>query len=373
MRILHVSAFFESHTGGIEIVAGALARAVAQLGHDSQWAAANFDSPPAESTVEPVALDSFDPLERWTGLPMPLPRRAGRKALERAIVEADAVVIHDALYASSQLASRLAERHRKPWLVIQHIGAIPYRSKFLRWVMSGANRYATRPLLERAPQAVFISEQVRQHFTGIRFRSPPKLLFNGVDRDTFRPPQTGESTRLRQQLGLDPDRRQLLFVGRFVEKKGLEALRLMAPAVPDCDFLMVGNGPVDPAAWALPNVIVLGRKERRELAELYRAADALILPSFGEGFPLVIQEAMASGLPVFCGLDSADADPGAAGFLHGVVVNPSDPGATAARFVKAIASTPTDRSEAIARYARATYDWSTNARWIVDRLKELRA
>ncbi len=43
---------------------------------------------------------------------------------------------------------------------------------------------------------------------------------------------------------------------------------------------------------------VLGPRPRDEVARLYRAADCLLLPSFGEGFPVVAQEALASGLPV---------------------------------------------------------------------------
>ena len=44
------------------------------------------------------------------------------------------------------------------------------------------------------------------------------------------------------------------------------------------------------------------------LAELYRASDVFVLPSQGEGFPLVVQEALACGLPVVCGDESTGAD-----------------------------------------------------------------
>ena len=48
MRILTVSAFFETHGGGIEIVAGALASALAQRGHDSRLTGAAFDAAPGQ-------------------------------------------------------------------------------------------------------------------------------------------------------------------------------------------------------------------------------------------------------------------------------------------------------------------------------------
>src|SRR5207244_5280709 len=106
----------------------------------------------------------------------------------------------------------------------------------------------------------------------------------------FRCPAKGERKQLRGELGMSDERRNLLFVGRFVEKKGLAAIRAMAAAKPEWDFWLAGGGPIDPRSWELPNVKVLGRKSREELAELYRAADAPVLPSVGEGFPLVVQE-----------------------------------------------------------------------------------
>jgi glycosyltransferase involved in cell wall biosynthesis len=139
---------------------------------------------------------------------------------------------------------------------------------------------------------------------------------------------------------------------------------------PGWDIQLIGSGPLDPSLWALPNVHVLGRKSRAELSELYRAADALILPSVGEGFPLVVQEAMASGLPVFCGLDSAAADPNARNMLHGIEVVPGDPAGTAKRFAQALDILPAGVDLASAEHARRTYDWDRNAAWIERRLSQ---
>jgi glycosyltransferase involved in cell wall biosynthesis len=227
-----------------------------------------------------------------------------------------------------------ARAQRKPLTIIQHIGHIPYRSAFLRGLMALANHVVAGPILSGADQVVFISQFVRAFFGRLRFRAPPKLVFNGVDTEVFRLAIGDEKAAARRRFGLDGT--VALFVGRFVEKKGVEILRLVAEARPDVTFAFAGWGVIDPASWGLPNVRVFSDLAGPSLAELYWASDIFVLPSQGEGFPLVVQEALACGLPVVCGAESTTADPEAARFLRGVAVEASDPAVAAAEVVAAM-------------------------------------
>lgn len=159
----------------------------------------------------------------------------------------------------------------------------------------------------------------------------------------------------------------LIFVGRFVQKKGLAILEQVATKRPDLHFVLIGRGPISPESWGLPNVAVMGMQTQQTIAELYRAADLLLLPSVGEGFPLVVQEAMACGLPVICGSDSAQADPTAAQWLRGVDIDLKDIEASANRCSTAIDQlflSPIDKAE-MARYAGNKYRWDHMAAEIV--------
>jgi glycosyltransferase involved in cell wall biosynthesis len=371
MRILTVSHFFAAHGGGIEMVAGHLNRELAAQGHDTVWAAADEGGTPDTGATRAIGLRTVDWLERLSGLPMPIPLPGAVRRLWRAVGQAEAVIVHDALYLSSILALVMARVRRRPVLLIQHIAAIPFASPVLRGVMALANRIATRPMLGAADQVVFISATVRDAFAGVRYRRPPLLLFNGVDTSIFYPVDTGEREAIRAREGWDAAP-VMLFVGRFVEKKGLSVLAALAQARPDRRFVLVGRGPIDPARWRLANVTVLPPRRPEALADLYRAADLLVLPSVGEGFPLVVQEALASGLRTVCGSDTASADPAARGWLGAAAIDLADPDGTAARVNAAIAALPMGPPPAaMAADAARRYSWPAMATAIVAALRRV--
>lgn len=364
MKLLIVSPYFDEHGGGIERVAARSAEALAAEGHVCRWAATGKGA----ETISRIPLAAWDGLSRVAGAPLPLPSPVALGRLRKAIHASDAVVIHDALYLSSIAAMVVAKRAGRPIVLVQHIGLVAYRNPLLRAAMQFADRFVTRPMLRAATRAVFISAAVRDRFADIDWRRPPLLLFNGLEAGRFGLPSGEQRASVREELGVEDSRPLLLFVGRFVEKKGLSALRQIAAILTGHRFLLAGSGPIDPAAWGLPNVDCAGPVDRDRLAGLYAAADALVLPSHGEGYPLVVQEALACGLPVFAGLDSAAADPDAARFITGIEVAPDSPEMTAARFAAAIRDASLHRNAAASDYACAAYDWSAMARAIAHEL-----
>ena len=64
-----------------------------------------------------------------------------------------------------------------------------------------------------------------------------------------------------------------------------------------------------PADGDSATVRLAGRLPPQEIVGEYQAADLLVLPSVGEGFPLVVQEALACGTPVLVSRDVAQAFP----------------------------------------------------------------
>lgn len=372
MKVLLASAYFESHRGGIEIVAGRLARELERSGAMVTWLAADATPPPdaADGCGTARAIAAWNVTERRLGFPLPIPGPGGAAAIWREVRAADAVMLHDSLYLTNVVAMLAARWHRKPVVQVQHIAAVPYSNPLLRGLMQAANALIGRPMLRAADQVVFISETVAQQFRGLAFKAPPRLVFNGVDTDRFRLAPAGfEPAEARAALGLPAGGKVALFVGRFVEKKGLHIIERLARRRPDVTFALAGWGPIEPQSWRLPNVHVLSNLQGASLVPLYQSSDAFVLPSTGEGLPLVMQEAMACGLPVICGAETAAADPGASAHIEGVAIDGADHERTAAAFAarldrvlaeRAMADAPV-AAEARNAYVLARYSWSNAA------------
>lgn len=315
IRVTLVSHFFPAHRGGVEVVAGKLAQALTS-GHDVEidWFASDDDSIPDDlgPSVRCLPQASWNGLERRLGFPWPVWSPWALTRLARSIRLADVVHVHDFIYMGSVIAALLAWRYHKPLVITQHIGYIPYKNPLLRLALSAINHTLGAVILRHAAKVVFISVAVQDYFSSfVRWKRPPCYIPNGTDIAVFHPLPNEQRLAMRQTMGMRPDRPAMLFVGRFVEKKGLGALHLLAQDLPQTDWFFAGVGPLDPAIWQLPHVRVFSGLQGFTLAPLYQTADLLILPSLGEGFPLVIQESMACGTPVLVSSETAEGCPAA--------------------------------------------------------------
>jgi len=187
------------------------------------------------------------------------------------------------------------------------------------------------------------------------------LVPNGVDISEF------EGPRPRHEAI------RFLFVGRHVHQKGIDTLleaaaRAQARIGDRFALQLAGDGPerlrLEHQARDLRlsgSVRFLGSLSRTELLEAYRGADVLVIPSRYEGFPLVILEAWAAGLPVIA--TSVGGVPDLCDAQNAVLIPPDDAGALADAMAS-LASDPSQR-EALGAAGRSLvrtrYTWDTIA------------
>jgi glycosyltransferase involved in cell wall biosynthesis len=304
MRILQVTHYMPPHMGGIEIVASSLFEGLSSRGHEVRWMASAVPSVPHANDGGRIRVRAWNALERRVGVPYPLWSPDAFARLSTEVRRADVVHVHDCLYMGSAAAAAACKILRRPLLVTQHIGHVPY-GPMLDFVEHAAYRTLGRAVLGAADRLVACSPHVPDWFRALGVKAAFDLVPNGIEDEHFRPASDAERTRVRAELDLGPEDKVVLFAGRLVPKKGTALVaevhrRLASEGV---TLLVAGEGP---DADRFPaSARKLGRVDRSRMASLYRAADVLLLPSRGEGLPLTVQEAMLSGLPVVVSRDEA--------------------------------------------------------------------
>jgi glycosyltransferase involved in cell wall biosynthesis len=371
VRILTVTHYQLPHWGGIEMTAAALHERYRRMGHESVWLSSDLppQAAPAPGCVRVPASDlPFDAL----GVAYPLWSRRAAALLREQIAWCDVVNPHDCLYPGTVLALHYAARAGKPLILTQHAGPWPfYRSKVLRAVQIAAYQTLGLAVHRRVAQAVFISRAVQTWF-GARVRYPrsPRFITNGVDTSIFSTGDAAARRAARQRLGLPLDRRIVLYVGRFLFMKGLPVIETLARRDPASLFVLIGDGPIDPRRWNLPNVVVQPFQPQAGLRDYYWSGDVLVLPSTGEGFPLVVMEAMMCGTPAIVSAETYAAwNEGREHFL----VSESTPDAVGAVLASNAPLLAPDARERISAYARTHWDWDQVARDYVALMEEMRA
>jgi glycosyltransferase involved in cell wall biosynthesis len=132
-----------------------------------------------------------------------------------------------------------------------------------------------------------------------------RAIPNGCDATIFHPQDRAAA---RAALGLDADAEWVVYVGRLVPEKGLrellDAAAALAPQRPRLRIALVGDGPMHAelesriAADPALRVTMPGAQGPHEVARWMAAADLVTLPSYSEGHPNVLVEALACGRPV---------------------------------------------------------------------------
>ncbi|MBD3390073.1 glycosyltransferase [Candidatus Micrarchaeota archaeon] len=141
----------------------------------------------------------------------------------------------------------------------------------------------------------------------------PKLFFLPVGTDIA---SLSHNSRKTGKKGT----KDLLFVGRMVEQKNLptliKAFSIFSKMHPRSTLTLVGEGPDKNKLEKLASSLglegkarFLGRVDEKKLQDLYNASDALVLPSFHEGWGLVVIEAFSMGLPVVVSKAVAQVNP----------------------------------------------------------------
>jgi glycosyltransferase involved in cell wall biosynthesis len=372
VRILRVAqTVYPDVTGGGAYHVHAMSRDQAAAGHDVTvlTVARDADAPRRESR------DGYTLLRRpATVEPLGNAVSAGvARELARAGAY-DVVHAHSHLYFSTNLAA-LRRRLRGPPLAVTNHGL--YSQTASEAVFDVYLRTLGRATFDSADTVLCYTDADRDRLRELGVRADVTVVPNGVDTTRFAP-EGPASDRV-------PDAGPLvLFVGRLVEgKRPRDAVHALAHVRErtglDVRLAVAGEGPLREAVADLAAdlrvadaVTLLGQVPYDEMPRLYRAADALLLPSRAEGLPRTVLESFASGTPVVTS-DLPQVAPVAE--VGGRTASPGD----VAGFADALATLSTDPDlraslgAAGRAHVAAEHDWSDTVARTTERLAVLSA
>jgi glycosyltransferase involved in cell wall biosynthesis len=197
-----------------------------------------------------------------------------------------------------------------------------------------------------------------------------ETVYNGVDGRVFR---RGHRAAARERLGLPLDAPIILYAGNLKVSKGcmdlIDAFPLLAKQRRDARLYFVGDGPDASALESRSASLCCGSSvhfmdavAHAALADWFRAADLLCLPSHNEGVPNVVLEAMACGTPVVA--TAVGGIPEVVPAFAGLLVPAHHPELLAGALAEMLGRHVD--SEAIAAHA-ASFRWDDN----IDRLEHM--
>ncbi|MFI8106673.1 glycosyltransferase family 4 protein [Streptomyces sp. NPDC086023] len=372
LHVLLVSHYYPPHIGGIEIVVRREAEGLLAAGAEvTVLTSGDRSSVCVQDGVRVVRVAAWNAAERRAGMPFPLFSPALLPVVVRLARRADVIHVHDCLYLSSWAAGLAARLTRTPYVLTQHVAVVDHPSRLVRAVEQLLYALAGKSLLRHARTVFTLNASVGAFVRACGARDQ-RHLANGTDTMLFCPAADEEERRLlRRRLGLPSDRLLVLFVGRLVAKKGYDLLLASHSPEAGYDLVLCGDGDARPLAGR-PGVHHLGGLSPAEVAGAYRACDVFALPSTREGFPLSVQEAMASGLPVV----TTD-DPGYAPYgldRTQVSLLPREPSVLAGQ-LRELAADPQRRAR-MAGYSRAyaerAFAWDEHVRTLLAHYSGLR-
>lgn len=234
---------------------------------------------------------------------------------------------------------------------------------------------ATAPLLLAAAQAaaglLAVSEAMRGEMAAIGIDSAKvRVHYTGIDAQRFYPADR-DAARRALQFGPGP---LIATIGALIPRKGQALVIEALPLLPDVTYALAGSGDSEGDYRTLAErlgvadrVKFLGAMANADLPQLYRAADAVVMPSVSEGLANAWVEALACGTPIVI------SDAGGAAEL---ITSPAA-GHIAARTPEAIAHAVRDlvtnpRSQsAVAASLAGRFDWDRNGRELADHLHRI--
>lgn len=300
-RICFFSAQYLPNVGGVERYTYNLAKKLTDMGAEVTIVAANN-----HGCAEYEEQDGFRVyrLPCWNLMggrfPVFRPGRQTWELLHRAGMGGyDLVAVNTRFYIHSLIGVLFGRKYGRRAIVIEH--GTSHLSMHNPILDFGGKLYehGITFLLKRFCKEYFGVSKACCRWLGHFHIQAAGPLYNAVDPDELQSLGMEQVQRWLQEWGIPEDGPVIAFVGRLLEEKGVlvlcEAFSKILADYPKAHLVMVGDGPLfaELKARQYENVILLGQISHEQVPVLLRRAEVFCLPSFSEGMPTSVLEAIA--------------------------------------------------------------------------------
>jgi len=254
----------------------------------------------------PISLDrkTFNPLRAWTTV----------NQLRSILRELRPDVLHTSTLRPNVYGALAGWQAGVPVIVstVEGLGTLytnhDWKTRLLRWGVEKATRLALRA----ADTIIFLNPDDQHYYLSRKLCRPEQarlIVSAGIDVRAFSPDRFSpyERQRLRQERGLSPDTVVVTMIARLIAPKGVREFLQAAECLSgQACFVLIGEpdpGNLDSLTWEeiqeyVRRGIVLAPGWQKDVIPWLAITDIFVLPSYREGTPVTVLEAMAMGLPV---------------------------------------------------------------------------
>ncbi|WP_294359892.1 glycosyltransferase family 4 protein [uncultured Senegalimassilia sp.] len=297
------SALYAPSMGGVEMYTESLARALADAGCKVTIVTMNTHNAKSherDDNVEIVRLPALNVL----GGRYPLPKHNAeyRAAMERLIKSCpNYVVVNTRFYPLSLTGLSFARKLGIAPVLVEHGSAhLAMGGRITNAIVEAVEHAMTTLDKLQRPTCYAVSKKASAWLDHFGITSAGELP-NAIDADRYA--ANASQRDFRAELGIPADALLVASAGRLIPEKGVlqlaQAAQMLGQRNANVQVAIAGAGLLEDQLTAtnIPNVHLLGKLDRADLAALFAQADLYCLPSRSEGFATTLLETAACGTP----------------------------------------------------------------------------
>mgnify|MGYP000846376066 FL=1 len=237
--------------------------------------------------------------------------------LKKIVLDSDLIMLGGYEQPSYQIVARLCKKYQKKYVLVSD-GISP---KKINEINKNSLKYKLKNYVVKNSAAIFGNGLAsKRYYTKVFDYSEDKIYNQFLTVDVEKIKELGKNKeefrnyyRLKYNIPIDSE--VVIFSGRLIKQKNVDLIMDSLIGFKKVFLLIIGDGEEkkrlsDLARQKGIDFAITGFiEEQEELFKMYYAGDILILPSYDEPWGLVVNEAMAAGLPVIvsnecgCSLD----------------------------------------------------------------------